>query len=39
VPFSPIYPCIIAAACTVWSGVDYIRDGLRILHESGQANV
>ncbi|MEI7955949.1 MAG: CDP-diacylglycerol--glycerol-3-phosphate 3-phosphatidyltransferase [Verrucomicrobiota bacterium] len=39
VPFSPIYPCIIAAACTVWSGVDYIRDGLRILHESGKANV
>jgi hypothetical protein len=22
---------------TVWSGVDYVRQGLRILHESGQA--
>lgn len=34
VPFSPIYPCVVAAACTVWSGVDYVRQGLRILHES-----
>jgi CDP-diacylglycerol--glycerol-3-phosphate 3-phosphatidyltransferase len=39
VPFSPIYPCIVAAACTVWSGVDYVRQGLRILHESVHTSV
>jgi len=38
VPFSPIYPCILASVCTVWSGVDYVREGLRILHASGQAD-
>ena len=38
VPFSPIYPCILASVCTVWSGVDYVREGLRILHEGGQAD-
>ena len=38
VPFSPIYPCILAAACTVWSGVDYVRQGLHIMHESGHAD-
>lgn len=37
VPFSPIYPCVVAALCLVWSGVDYVREGLRILHESGHA--
>lgn len=34
VPFSPLYPCLAAAVCTIWSGVDYVRQGLRILHES-----
>ena len=34
VPFSPIYPCVVAAVCTVWSGVDYLRQGLRIFHQS-----
>ena len=33
----PIYPCLIAAVFTVWSAVAYIRQGLRILHESGHA--
>jgi len=37
VPFSPLYPCVAAALCTVWSGVDYVRQGLRILHESPNA--
>lgn len=39
VPFSPIYPCVVAAACTVWSGVDYVRQGLRILHESVHTSI
>ena len=34
VPFSPMYPCLVAAFWTVWSGVDYLRQGVRILHES-----
>jgi cardiolipin synthase (CMP-forming) len=38
VPFSPIYPCILAAFWTVWSAVDYVRQGLRILHEGGRAD-
>jgi len=33
----PIYPCAIAAVFTVWSTVSYVRQGLRILHESGHA--
>ena len=33
----PIYPCVLAAIFTVWSTVSYIRQGLRILHESGHA--
>lgn len=33
VPFSPLYPCLAAALFTVWSGVDYVRQGLRILGE------
>ncbi len=39
VPFDPIYPCVAAAACTIWSGVDYVREGLRILHAGGQADI
>jgi CDP-diacylglycerol--glycerol-3-phosphate 3-phosphatidyltransferase len=39
VPFSPLYPCVGAAAATVWSGIDYVREGLRILHEGGKADV
>jgi CDP-diacylglycerol--glycerol-3-phosphate 3-phosphatidyltransferase len=34
VPFSPLYPAAIAALFTVWSAVDYIRAGLRQLHDS-----
>ena len=34
VPFSPLYPCLVAAFWTLWSGVDYIREGVRILHEN-----
>jgi CDP-diacylglycerol--glycerol-3-phosphate 3-phosphatidyltransferase len=37
VPFSPIYPCLVAAFWTVWSGVDYVREGVRILQAGGQA--
>ena len=33
----PIYPCVLAAIFTVWSTVAYVRQGLRILHESGHA--
>jgi putative Mn2+ efflux pump MntP len=35
VPFPPIYPVWAAALFTVWSGVDYVREGLRHLSESG----
>ncbi len=34
VPFSPIYPAAVAAVFTVWSGVDYFREGLRQLRPS-----
>jgi CDP-diacylglycerol--glycerol-3-phosphate 3-phosphatidyltransferase len=34
VPFSPMYPCFVAAFWTLWSGVDYVREGVRILHEN-----
>ena len=33
----PLYPCVIAAIFTIWSAVAYIRQGLVILHESGDA--
>jgi CDP-diacylglycerol--glycerol-3-phosphate 3-phosphatidyltransferase len=39
VPFSPLIPCVFAALCTVWSGVDYVRQGLRILHQSPHPEV
>jgi CDP-diacylglycerol--glycerol-3-phosphate 3-phosphatidyltransferase/cardiolipin synthase len=31
VPFSPAYPCLVAAFFTIWSGLEYIREGRRIL--------
>jgi CDP-diacylglycerol--glycerol-3-phosphate 3-phosphatidyltransferase len=37
VPFSPVYPCLVAGVFTVWSAVDYFREGLRQLHASGKA--
>ena len=33
VPFSPIWPCVVAAVFTVWSAVTYVRQGLIILGE------
>jgi hypothetical protein len=36
IPFSPVYPSVVAAVFTVWSGYDYVREGLRQLHESGR---
>jgi CDP-diacylglycerol--glycerol-3-phosphate 3-phosphatidyltransferase len=33
VPYSPTWPCIVAAVFTAWSTVAYVRQGLRILHE------
>jgi CDP-diacylglycerol--glycerol-3-phosphate 3-phosphatidyltransferase len=38
VPFSPVYPCIVAGFFTTWSAIDYFREGLRQLHESGKAH-
>lgn len=29
IPFDPIYPTIIATIFTIWSGVEYFREGLR----------
>lgn len=34
VPFSPIYPCLFATFFCVWSGVAYLRAGLRQLGEA-----
>jgi len=31
VPFSPVWPCIVAGVFTVWSSVIYIREGVRRL--------
>jgi len=31
VPFSPVYPCLVAVFFTIWSGVEYVRRGMRIL--------
>ena len=28
IPFSPIYPAILAAIFTIWSGIEYFRQGL-----------
>lgn len=28
-PFSPIYPTILATIFTIWSGIEYFREGLR----------
>lgn len=38
VPISPVYPCLLAGLFTVWSGVDYFRDGLHRLR-SGPSTV
>jgi CDP-diacylglycerol--glycerol-3-phosphate 3-phosphatidyltransferase len=32
VPFSPIFPAALATVFTIWSGIDYFREGLRQLH-------
>lgn len=37
VPFSPLYPAIVASVFTVWSGVAYFQTGLRLLKESDLA--
>ncbi len=34
VPFPPAWPCIVAAAFTLWSTVTYVRQGLQILRGS-----
>lgn len=31
VPFSPIYPCLLAAVFSIWSTIAYIRQGVQIL--------
>lgn len=33
IPFSPLYPTIAATVFTVWSGIEYFREGLRQLHD------
>lgn len=37
VPFSPLYPAVIASIFTVWSGVAYFQTGLKLLQESDVA--
>lgn len=34
VPFSPLYPALVAAIFTVWSGVSYFQLGLRLIKEA-----
>jgi len=34
IPFSPIYPCIVAAFFLLWSAAEYLRQGLAILKQS-----
>ncbi|MFT4176897.1 MAG: CDP-diacylglycerol--glycerol-3-phosphate 3-phosphatidyltransferase [Luteolibacter sp.] len=34
VPFSPIYPCAVAAVFTLWSGSNYLVAGTRILRRA-----
>lgn len=34
VPFSPLYPSIVAAVFTLWSGYAYIREGMHQLSDS-----
>ena len=34
IPLPPIYPTIVAAVFTVWSGIEYLREGLRQLHDT-----
>jgi CDP-diacylglycerol--glycerol-3-phosphate 3-phosphatidyltransferase len=34
IPFSPIYPCILAAFFTLWSTFEYFRQGLAILRQA-----
>ena len=37
VPFDPIYPCVVAAIFTLWSGYVYLRRGIRRLKDSPDA--
>ena len=37
VPFSPIYPCAVAALFTVWSGAVYLSHGIAQLRDSPHA--
>ena len=33
VPFSPLYPAILAAIFTTWSGISYFQLGLRLIRK------
>lgn len=35
----PLYPCVIAAIFTIWSGIAYIRQGFTILNEGSTKQV
>ncbi len=34
IPFSPVYPCMVAAFFTLWSTIEYFREGLAILRQA-----
>ncbi len=34
IPFSPVYPCMVAAFFTIWSTIEYFRQGLAILRQA-----
>lgn len=34
IPFSPVYPCVVAAFFTLWSTIEYFRQGLAILRQA-----
>ncbi|MGD7652365.1 MAG: CDP-alcohol phosphatidyltransferase family protein [Verrucomicrobiales bacterium] len=37
VPFSPVWPCVVSGAFTLWSGVMYVRQGWGILKQPASA--
>ncbi|MDP0492493.1 MAG: CDP-diacylglycerol--glycerol-3-phosphate 3-phosphatidyltransferase [Verrucomicrobiota bacterium JB023] len=38
VPFSPLYPAILATVFTVWSGIAYFKHGLELMRDSPEAH-
>jgi len=39
IPLSPQWPCLVAGLVTIWSGINYIQQGLRILEDRRRLKV